>query len=248
MSRTLFFDDVTKLMHYNLIHPFNSKIMKFIFHAYKSIFQASNSVSKITQSHPILSYEGMSGTKTRHLYNNLLSFESPVYYLEIGTWYGSSSISGLFNNNNVSATFIDNWSQFQGNKDVLVSALDKYKTPDSNYTLIENDCWEVDISNLNTINKYNIYLYDGPHEESDHYNALVHYFDTLSDTFIFVVDDWNWWSVRNGTHRAFSDTNVQICFMHEIFMSPEDLVNFPNHPGKNTWWNGVAIFVLHKSN
>jgi hypothetical protein len=241
---TLFYDDVTKLMEYNLLHPFPTKTMNYIFHVYCSIFRAHHSVSKIPTDSPILSYQGMSGIKTRHLYNNLLSLDSPMFYLEIGTWYGSSSISALFNNHNVSATFIDNWSQFQGNKDVLVSALDTYKTPDSSYTLIENDCWKVDVSDFNT--KYNIYLYDGPHEESDHYNALVHYFDALSDTFIFIVDDWNWWNVRHGTHRAFSDTNVEICFMHEIFMSPEDLIGFPNHPGKNTWWNGVAIFVLQK--
>lgn len=243
-GNTLTYDEVTKLMHYELTHPFDIKTMDLIFHVYKSIYRSVNFISNIDTDHPILSYRGMSGKQTRHLYNNLLSFETyPINYLEIGTWYGSSSISALYKND-IRATFIDNWSQFGGNKDILIKALEEYKTKDTKYTLVEGDCWSIDVKDLP--NKYDVYLYDGPHEESDHYNALVHYLDALSDTFIFIVDDWNWWNVRSGTIRAFNDTNVEICFVHEFFMSQEDLIDFPNHKGINTWWNGVGIFVLKK--
>ena len=43
---------------------------------------AGNNVSKVTND--ILVMEGMSGTKTRHFYNNLLNIED-ARYLEIGT-------------------------------------------------------------------------------------------------------------------------------------------------------------------
>ena len=41
-----------------------------------------------------------------------------VRYLEIGTWYGSSSISAIYKNN-INATFIDNWSQFGGDSNIF---------------------------------------------------------------------------------------------------------------------------------
>ena len=43
---------------------------------------AENNISKITND--IINMEGMSGTKTRHLYNNLLNTKDSRY-LEIGT-------------------------------------------------------------------------------------------------------------------------------------------------------------------
>ena len=49
--------------------------------------------SKINEE--IIKLEGMTGTKTRHFYNNLLSsIENPVY-LEIGTWKGSSLCAAM---------------------------------------------------------------------------------------------------------------------------------------------------------
>jgi hypothetical protein len=44
--------------------------------------KAENNISKITND--IINIEGMSGTKTRHFYNNLLTTEN-ARYLEIGT-------------------------------------------------------------------------------------------------------------------------------------------------------------------
>ena len=56
----------------------------------------------------ILSMEGMSGTKTRHLYNNICSL-SGANYLEIGVFRGSTFCSAIYGNN-IKATGIDNWS------------------------------------------------------------------------------------------------------------------------------------------
>jgi hypothetical protein len=35
-------------------------------------------------------------------------------------------------------------------------------------------------------------MYDGNHSNESHYNALLHYYLCLDDTFVFIVDDWNW--------------------------------------------------------
>ena len=65
-------------------------VTKYIELIEKSDENASQNKSKITQD--IIDMEGMSGTKTRHFYNNLLHFED-CRYLEIGTWKGSTTKS-----------------------------------------------------------------------------------------------------------------------------------------------------------
>ena len=186
-------------------------------------------------------YTGYSGQYTREFYNAVCSFEN-CSYLEIGTWYGSSSISALYGNT-VNATFIDNWSEFNGDKNILIDALEKYKGK-SNYTLIESDCWKVDTSSLPL---YDVYLYDGGHMYQDHYKAIVKYYSCLKKNAIIIVDDWNWTDiVKAGTMDAFRDIGANIVFSHEITLPKNELKDMPNHLGKNTWWNGIGIFVISK--
>lgn len=216
-------------------------------HVMASIMNAQGGYSKLIlddndTTRYILGYDGYTGTLTRHFYNNVCSKEG-TRYLEIGPWSGSSSMSAMYGNN-VDAVFIDNWSQFDGDASTLIDNLEKVKTTGANYKLIESDCWKVDDSSLG---KFNVYLFDGDHSEQDHYQALNHYMKCLDDVFIFLVDDWMWPNVRDGTMRGISTLGLQILFRHEIFLSPEDLNNMPYHKGRSTWWNGIGIFVLKKT-
>jgi hypothetical protein len=239
-------DSVKKL--YNGIitdNTLNEQSKYILYHIVNSIEKAYNKESKIdsntSEGKEILDYPGMTGTKTRHLYNNLCSLEN-VKYLEIGTWYGSSSISAIYKNS-IQATFIDNWSQFNGDPNILQNIMSKYTTEPATYRIIESDCWKVDTS---TLESFNIYLYDGGHTEQDHYKALTYYINNLDNLFIFIVDDYNWPEVRDGTLKAIQDLHLHIIFRHEIFVSPEDSEDMPNHYGKHTWWNGCGIFLLKK--
>lgn len=228
--------------------------ISLIEHTGQSILNAFECISNIkpeidNASNDLINYKGFSGVQTRHLYNNIGNLCDKtglkLNLFEVGTWYGSSTISFLYKNKINDCLFIDNWSQFEGNKDILVDSLEKYKMKDTTYTLIENDCWTVNINNLPR-NYYNIYLYDGGHSELDHYKALTYYLQILQKTFIFIVDDLNFPLVRDGTMKAINDLDLKILFRHEIFMSPADLVGMPNHNGKNSFWNGCGIFVLQK--
>lgn len=241
MNSLTYFDiDYAKLSE-----SLSSKTMEKINHVVESIINAEKNISKINESDidgkAILEYEGMTGTKTRHFYNNICSALN-TRYLEIGTWNGSSSISAVYKNN-LDGVFIDNWSQFDGDSQIFVNSMEKFKTKESTYKLIEGDCWKVDRS---TLGVFNVYLYDGGHEIQEHYDALCHFYDNLADEFIFLVDDFNWLGVREGTYKAIKDLNLDVLFKHEILLKPEDLEGMPNHIGKKTWWNGISIFVLRK--
>lgn len=225
----------------------SSETISKVLHIVNSINDASDYKSKIDKLTPdgqsILEYKGMTGTQTRHFYNNICSLPE-TRYLEIGTWNGSSSISSMYNNK-VKGVFIDNWCLFGGNSNIFSNAIQKYMSKDSSYTLLESDCWKVDTE---TIGKFNVYLYDGEHYEEDHFKALSYYIENMDDEFIYLCDDWNWPEVRDGTFNAIKELDLKVIFRHEIFMSPGDLKGMPNHEGKKKWWNGIGIFLLHKKN
>ena len=202
-----------------------------------SFSNAENNISKVTSE--ILSMDGMSGKKTRHFYNNLLSTED-ARYLEIGTWKGSSVCAAMCGNE-ATVTCIDNWSEFGGPKKEFLVNFERFKGNNS-ARFIENDCFQVDVSTLGT---FNIYMYDGNHTKNSHYNALLHYYKCLDDTFIFIDDDWNWQDVRDGTNEAIKKLNLKVLYEKEVRLT-WDNSHTPNPEATNSWWNGIYVAVLQK--
>jgi hypothetical protein len=206
---------------------------------YKTILEisfqnAENNISKITND--IINMEGMSGTKTRHFYNNLLNTED-ARYLEIGTWKGSSVCSAMCKNK-AKVICIDNWSEFGGPKSEFLVNFEKFKG-ENEATFIEDDCYKIDVS---VLPKFNIYMYDGNHSKENHYNALSHYFNCLDDIFIFIVDDWNWNEVREGTMNSIQKLNLKVLYEKAIRLTWDNTTTELS----NSWWNGIYVAILQK--
>lgn len=191
---------------------------------------AEKGESKITDG--ILNIDGMSGKKTRHFYNNLLN-KADARYLEIGTWKGSSVCSAMCGNK-AKVVCIDNWSEFGGPKKEFLTNFNTYKG-ENEASFIEQDCYKIDISQFP---KFNIYMYDGNHSKDSHYKALVHYYNYLDDMFVFIVDDWNWKDVRDGTHESFKKLKLSVLYEKEIYTRTNS-----THA---TWWNGIYVAILKK--
>jgi len=89
---------------------------------------------------------------------------------------------------------------------------------------------------------FQVYFFDGPHEQQDHYRAMIDYFEFLDDyNVVILVDDWNYVDVRIGTHSALSQLPLKIIYAREIFTSenaPSDVVT--------DWHNGLGVFVISK--
>jgi predicted O-methyltransferase YrrM len=203
----------------------------------KAIYNAEKHISKITEG--IKNMDGMSGLKTRHFYNNLLD-TTDARYLEIGTWKGSSVCSAMCGNK-ATVVCIDNWSEFGGPKEEFITNFNTYKG-ENNASFIEKDCFQVDTY---TLPKFNIYMYDGNHSKDSHYNALLHYYNCLDNTFIFIVDDWNWRDVREGTFDSIRKLKLDVLYEKEIRLT-QDNSHTDQQYGRETWWNGIYIAVLHK--
>jgi len=211
----------------------------YIEHLEKSFQNAEAGKSKVAVE--ILEMLGMTGRKTRHLYNNILDFEDSRY-LEIGTWAGSSVCAAMCKNKST-VVCIDNWSEFNGQdaKEVFFIYFNEFKG-DNNATFIEGDCFKIDVNDLA---KFNVYLYDGGHTYEDHFKALSYYLNCLDDIFIYIVDDWNWDQVRKGTNDAIKHWDLEILWKKEIILT-ENNEHTPLPEAGPNWWNGIAVYLLKK--
>jgi hypothetical protein len=198
--------------------------------------------SKLTPK--ILGMEGMSGAMTRHFYNNLLSMPD-ARYLEVGTWKGSSVCSAMCGNK-AGVVCVDNWALFNGPKDEFLHNFHRARGT-NHASFVEGDCFApATVSRIRALQpSFNIYLYDGCHKKESHFKALTSLIDLMDQTFIFVVDDWNWSYVRQGTYLAIKALRLRILHKHEILLTRNDQhTDLPT--AKATWWNGIVAFVLAK--
>jgi hypothetical protein len=220
------------------IYRYDDETKFLVDHVEKCFEFAIQNTSKVTQD--ILNIEGMSGKKTRHFYNNLLSIPNRTY-LEVGTWKGSTLCSAMYNNE-ARVVCIDNWSEFNGPKDEFLANFYKFKGK-NDAMFIENDCFNVDVTSLPI---FDIYLYDGDHKYECHYKSLIHFWDCLDKMFIYIVDDWNWEYVRNGTYDALKSLKCEIVYEREIRTTNNNTHPQVGSVGQLNWHNGIGVFVIKK--
>ena len=185
--------------------------------------------------------EGMSGKKYRYLINNLLATYPDPRYLEIGSHSGSTACSAIYGNT-CKVTCIDNWSEFGGPKDQFMANTTNARTADTDFKFIESDFRNVDYS---AIGKHNIYLFDGPHFEQDQYDGIALVEAALDDTYILIVDDYNWDIIRRGTEQALEHCGHKVLAKIEV-----ETMQISGHPivshQYSDWHDGYLIALVSK--
>jgi hypothetical protein len=159
--------------------------------------------------------EGFCGRKFRLLLNNLVrEMSGDARYLEVGIFKGAT-FCPVICGNSVKATGIDNWSWDKDNScaPTFYNNLAKFKNNKSIVTIIEDQFRNVAAGLLG---RFNIFFYDGSHEEKDQYDGIAWAMNALENFSIVLVDDWNWLKVRRGTMNALRDANVIIHYMVEL--------------------------------
>jgi hypothetical protein len=197
--------------------------------------------AEIDASAPFYAIAGMSGRRYRLFINRLVQSLPNPAYLEVGSWAGSTLCSAI-SGNSLHAVAIDNWSEFGGPKAAFMQNVQRCVSPGANVCFLEGDFRAVDYSSLGV---FNIYLYDGPHEQIDQFDGIALALPALSAEFVFIVDDWNWDRVRAGTFAAIRDTGLSVVYAAEIRTTLDG-----SHPenafGHSDWHNGYYISVLRK--
>jgi hypothetical protein len=182
--------------------------------------------------------EGMSGQRYRSFINSLIKRHPDARYLEVGSWAGSTAMSAMYGNS-VKVVCIDNWSEFGGPKKLFMNNIDLVRSPSVEFRFIESDFRKVD---YNALGRFNVFLFDGPHEERDHYDGIMIARIALDRRATVIVDDWNWPSVRVGTLRALYDARYSIETAIEIRTTLDN--SHPSVAGENSdWHNGYFLCV-----
>ena len=199
---------------------------------------------------------GMSGRKYRYLINNLVSLIEDARYLEIGSWTGSTACSAIYGNK-VKTVCIDNWSQFNNTEDIPYQRVLNIKNPKKefeintkkvisekiNFKFIESDFRKI---NYNEVGKFNIYVFDGPHEIKDQYDGIAIVQPSLDDIFILIIDDWNTPHIRQGTLEVINDLNIKIISKIEIMTTQDNTMPKLFQCQFSDWHNGYLIAVCQK--
>jgi hypothetical protein len=185
--------------------------------------------------------KGMSGQRYRSFINLLVGSYPEARYLEVGSAGGSTATAAL-HGNRAKALCIDNWSQFGGPRSEFFANIEKVRSPDIDFSLLEDDFRSVC---YDEIGRFNIYFFDGPHEEKDHYDGIVLAQPAAADSHVLIVDDWNWLQVRIGTLRALIDSKCRIECSIEIRTTLNN--KHAAVVGEDSeWHNGSFIGLIRK--
>jgi hypothetical protein len=202
-------------------------------------------ISKLPET--VFKIEGMSGRKTRMFYNNLLDMDKKINYLEMGIFLGSTFISSLYNNLNVNGYAFDSFGSYSLGLEPFLNNVNNHLINNETFTIIQQSCFTTPINSNLTDKKFQVFLYDAGHTEEDHTKALLFYLDLMDDTFIYIVDDWNYDNVRNGTLESLKKADVTVVYSKEIRLT-NDGTTTPEPLLSSGYWNGLYIAVLKKNN
>ena len=211
----------------------------------ESLKKAEKQQSKLNDE--ILSISGLTSNKVKHFINNLVEM-SDSRYLEVGLYQGSIFSSALYQNDHAYFVGVDNfetdelkpmrdmdeWVSIPGSAKTLLYQ-NISKTKNKNFKIIDKDI--ADLIDEDLPFKASIIFYDGDHSLESHETFLEKIQEFCDDIFIFIVDDWNWLQVAQGTKNCISRLKLKTVFEKEIFTTGEDPEDF---------WNGLGIFVLEK--
>ena len=166
-----------------------------------------------------------------HLLNNLNSIPFACH-LHIGLYTGGSFVGAVYGNQGVLSSaigidwFQDNW----GYKEICYDSCNNF-LQNYDYQIIEGDCFAIDKSIFQQ--PINVYVYDADHSKIAHEEAFTYYNDVLAETFIAIVDDWEWEDVREGTFNAFNKLGYVVLYQNKI-------------PGNEKTGNGQYVAVIRK--
>ena len=184
-----------------------------------------------------LDIRGFSTPTMRRLFSNICHLPGATY-LECGLYCGGTFVSA-FNNNPIHAIGVEDFSQDFGVASVkqeLAANVDaKRKTADS-VEWIDADFFTVGRQLVKT--PVDIYFYDGNHALEFQRRALPEALPLLNDSFIHIVDDYNWQSVNEGTAQGLKKSGVTIKRVWRF--CGQQMQDDP------VWHNGVCVMVLSK--
>jgi len=166
-------------------------------------------------------------------------------YLEVGSYLGATACAVL-KDNKLNAVIVDSWNEEiqperqdittpPNSKEQFAKNLEEF-AGDSNVIVYDNDLFETPV--LDYQNAFQMFFYDGPHDQETTANAVKYYWSTLAEEAILVFDDANWQGVVDGASQAIEEMGGSVSYSKLLLNSQES---------KQEWWNGLYIVVIRKT-
>lgn len=96
----------------------------------------------------------------------------------------------------------------------------------------------LETANAQIRTKFNVYFYDGRHQQQDQEKAITYFYECMEDTFLYICDDYNVEHIQIGTQSGIQKSNLKI-------INEETILSRHNGDTEG-FWNGIYIAVLQK--
>lgn len=205
-----------------------------IAHIVRSLKEAHN--GRAPMDPEVEKIRGFSTPMMRRFFSNFLHGEDRIHYLEVGAYCGGTFCAAVSNNPNVTAQVFEDFSQPFDIPDVKEQFTRNLAEFGKGW-VHEEDFFK---AHLVAMEPVDVFFYDGNHDEQWQSKALPHVFDKLADTFIFLVDDIAWETVRAGTKAGFAALKDRMEIIHhwELFGKTKN--------DDRDWHNGLGVWLCRK--
>lgn len=184
----------------------------------------------------VLAMQGMSSAMNRAALNNMIRSMGRSRILEVGSWHGSTAVAMCYSNDVEHIDLVDNFSEFGGNANALRINCDRFRLP---ATIHDVDWWRMPADAF-AGRTFNVYFYDGPHEEHQHAAELAVALPHLEDEFLYIVDDYSWPKVRNGCMAGLQSHLSTLSLVRAV-----ELQSFRLNDSAG-YWNGMLFAWMRR--
>jgi len=185
----------------------------------------------------VLAIEGMSSIANRRILNDAVAAVPHARILEVGSWKGSTAVAMCFGNDVACIHMVDNHSEFGDTRNQLRETCDRFGLP---ATIHDFDWFSPLPTDKFGGTKFNVYLYDGPHDEEHHYRELAIALPHLADSFVYVVDDYSWEKVHRGCDAGI----LALC--ESVSVTRRSVYASDRINDADGYWNGLLVAWCEK--
>jgi hypothetical protein len=185
----------------------------------------------------VLAVPGFSSPSNRGVLNYAVSMVPRARILEVGSFKGSTAVAMCHDNAVECIHMIDNHTEFGDTRQELAATCQRFGLP---ATIHDLDWFAPLPADVFGGTRFNVYLYDGPHEEGRHAAELAIAWPHLADEFLYIVDDYSWPQVRAGCDAGlFAMADRLKVGSKNIYKS--DVLN-----DSTGFWNGLLVAWCEK--
>lgn len=186
----------------------------------------------------VIELPGFSSALTRSALNRAVATMPRANILEVGSYKGSTTVGMCFGNDVACVHCVDNHSEFGDTRAELLDVCQRFSIP---ATIHDFDYFAPLNNDVFGGITFNVYLYDGPHEEHLHAQELSIAWPHLSRQFLYIVDDFSWPHVRRGCEAGLA------LLADKITVKSRHVYESTRLNDEGGYWNGLFVAWCEKT-